>query len=445
MSAPSIPLPRGWPKTVCAAVVHIVALARLSISAARGAALNSSLERVRLRAALDEAKSEIALLEEEIRIKDARLARIHARHRPRYPPIERLAILSLRAARGWSLARTAKRLFVEPRTIALWMKRLDEEGPDALVKTPEPVNRFPEFVGEAARRLKTLCPTMGKRRIAQVLSRAALHLGVTTVRRMLKKRIDPRGPAPETIDSTARASRPVRAPRPHHTWQIDLTVVPTSAGMWVPWVPFAAIQRWPFAWWLAVVIDTFSREVIGFRVFASEPTSSELQRLLDLAIRRAGRTPKYLVSDKGSQFWSEHHSWCSDRRIVPRHASKGSLRATAIIERFFRSLKDEWLRKIRVPLTAREMRRAIRQYVDWYHRHRPHQGLGGRTPHEVMSGVRPANEAPRLEPRPKWPRRARCARPYARPKNRQAGDVALSVRFADDSLKLPIVRIDAAA
>ncbi|MEE9246160.1 MAG: helix-turn-helix domain-containing protein, partial [Gemmatimonadota bacterium] len=44
-------------------------------------------------------------------------------------PTERLAILELRAARGWSLEQTAERMLVTPNTVASWMGRLDEEGP----------------------------------------------------------------------------------------------------------------------------------------------------------------------------------------------------------------------------------------------------------------------------------------------------------------------------
>jgi transcriptional regulator with XRE-family HTH domain len=39
-----------------------------------------------------------------------------------------MAILELRAQRGWSLDETGQRFLVEPRTIAAWMKRLDEQG-----------------------------------------------------------------------------------------------------------------------------------------------------------------------------------------------------------------------------------------------------------------------------------------------------------------------------
>jgi len=63
----------------------------------------------------------IQLLREEIRIKDARMEQLEAHRRPHYPPTERLAILELRAARGWSLAQTARIFLVSPLTIASWI------------------------------------------------------------------------------------------------------------------------------------------------------------------------------------------------------------------------------------------------------------------------------------------------------------------------------------
>ncbi|MDA1053817.1 MAG: helix-turn-helix domain-containing protein [Planctomycetota bacterium] len=98
-----------------------------------------------------------------------------------------MAILELKAARGWSLRQTAEKFLVTPATIASWMNRLDEQD-DTLVQLREPVNKFPDLVRDAVRRLKTVCPTMGKVKIAEKLCRAGLHLGKTTVGRILKER-----------------------------------------------------------------------------------------------------------------------------------------------------------------------------------------------------------------------------------------------------------------
>ncbi len=142
----SLPLPKGWSRRVRSAVVQAVSMANVIFTATRGQAENQFNARVRLQADNHRLRREISLLHEELRIKDARMERLPAQRRPHYPPVERLAILELRAARAWSLAQTARRLLVTPLAVASWTKRLDDQGPNALVQTREPVNRFPEFV-----------------------------------------------------------------------------------------------------------------------------------------------------------------------------------------------------------------------------------------------------------------------------------------------------------
>ena len=60
----------------------------------------------RRQAEAERLQQEISLLREEIRIKEARMKQIKPHRRSFYPPTARLAILELRAARGWSLAKT---------------------------------------------------------------------------------------------------------------------------------------------------------------------------------------------------------------------------------------------------------------------------------------------------------------------------------------------------
>ena len=60
-----------------------------------------------------------------------RWAAIPPHQRPHYAPTERLAILELRAARGWSLAQTAERFLVTAATISSWQQRINEGGPGA--------------------------------------------------------------------------------------------------------------------------------------------------------------------------------------------------------------------------------------------------------------------------------------------------------------------------
>ena len=320
----SHPLPRRWPSRARSAIVHALSLARIALLAATDRVTTS----VRL-------EHELALLREELRIKDARLERIPPRHRPHYSAAERLAILELRAAQGWSAAQTAERFFVTEATVASWLMRLDEDGPSALVQTPEPVNRFPDLVAHLVRRLKVLCPAMGTARIAAVLSRAGLHLGRTTVRRMLKRR--PRRVAPA---ATVRSERRIRSSRPNHIWLVDLTTVPTLAGFWIPWLPWSLPQRWPFCCWVAVGVDHFSRRSMGVRAFRGRPTAKAMSAFLAGMIRAAGQAPRHLITDRGREFTARSfRRGCRRAGIRQRFGAIGKHGSIALIERCIRTLK----------------------------------------------------------------------------------------------------------
>jgi len=397
---PDIPVPSGWAKNVKSAVLHVISLAHYTIACARDWAANSINARVRLAADNDRLKQDNQLLREELRIKDTRLAKIDPRRRPYYPPTERMAILELKAARGWSLAQAARAFLVEPKTIAAWLKRIDEDGSSALVQLSEPVNKFPDFVRYIVQRLKTLCPALGKVKIAQILARAGLHLGATTVGRMLKATPSKPEPADAHAEQAMGDETPhvVTAKRPSHVWHVDLTAVPLG-GFWAPWLPFALPQCWPFCWWLVVSVDHFSRRVMGVAVFRKQPDSQQVIAFLAKTIRQAGTPPKYIISDKGTQFWCKAFKrWCKRRKIRPRFGAVGQYGSIAVIERFIRTLKDEGFRRILVPLTLRKMRAEANAIIAWYNTCRPHTALGGRTPDERYRRIPAACRRPRFEP-----------------------------------------------
>jgi hypothetical protein len=139
------------------------------------------------------------------------------------------------------------------------------------------------------------------------------------------------------------------------------------------------LQRWPFCWWVACVIDHDSRRVVGFCVFDNQPTSVEM------------------------------------------------------------------LRRGAVPFRRDELRMLLRSYICWYHEHRPHQGLGGRTPNEVYVGQWPANERARIEPRAKWPWGSPCSLPAVAAHGRPGRVVELVVQHLDDDARLPIVELKSVA
>ncbi|MCP4249287.1 MAG: transposase [bacterium] len=404
-------------------------------------AIDGRIARVRLKAENGQLRQQVALLTEEIRIKDARMKRVDPPKRPHYGPTERMAILELRAARGWSAQQTAEAFLVTAATIASWMKRVDEEGPDALVQIREPINKFPEFVRYAVQRLKALCPSLGKAKIAEMLCRAGLHLGTTTVGRILKE-----SPAPPPAEATVSRGRVVTAKCTNHVWHVDLTTVPTGAGFWAPWLPFALPQCWPFCWWLAVVIDHYSRRAMGFSIFTKRPTSLAVRSFLGRMIAQANAAPKYVICDKDTIFWCEEFKrWCRRKRIRPRYGAVGQHGSIALVERFIRTMKDEGTRRILVPQRGSTFCRKVNQFFTWYNVHRPHAALEGRTPNEVYFRLRSANRLPRLEPRKRWPRSSPCAGPRTLIAGQPGDRFTLEVDFHGGARHLPVLSLRRAA
>jgi transposase InsO family protein len=444
-TATRIALPRAWPAHVKSGLVNVIALAQFGMTYVRGWCANSRIARVRLAGDLDRVKTDARLLRETMRIKDARMARVPAAERPHYTPTERLEILEIRAARRWTSAETARVFLVTEATIASWTKRVDEDGPDALVALPVPVNRYPDFAAHVVQRLKTLCPAMGKTRIMQTLARAALHLSVSTVGRMLKARpARPPERTPPCDDahaavSSATAGRTVTARYPDHIWNLDLTVVPTSLGLWAPWWPFSIAQCWPFAWHLAAIVDHVSRAIVGFAVFAKEPTSQEMCAVLDRAVERTGRAPKYTVNDHGPQFGTEYRDWCKERGVKPRFGAIGKHGSIAVTERAIRSIKDEGIRPTTVPLALVAMCKLTSLYAYWYNACRPHASLGGAAPFEIYFGRKPAHHKPRFEPRARYP-----VKPGEKLRARRGAKVLLEIQYLDGQKHLPVVALKAA-
>lgn len=125
--------------------------------------------------------------------------------------------------------------------------------------------------------------------------------------------------------------------------------------------------------------------------------------MLETTVVCAGRAPKYLISDQGSQFRADYVDCCASHGIQPRFGAIGRSGSIALLERFWSTLKSAGLRKILMPYGINSMREEVRVFCLWYNGLRPHSSLGGATPDEVHSGVRPARDGPRFEPRKRFP------------------------------------------
>jgi len=122
------------------------------------------------------------------------------------------------------------------------------------------------------------------------------------------------------------------------------------------------------------------------------------------ASARAFKRPKYLITDLGSEFTGKAFVRVVRRLgVVHRFASRDSLKATARLERFWRTLKETTLLyRLHLPLSQEDLEARLELALLHYLCFRPHQGLGGAVPAASFLGIEPAHrtavEAPRGRP-----------------------------------------------
>ena len=91
-------LPKGWATSVRNAVLNVIGIVRIAMLVGREALIQEGDVKG---ARIHQLESELAMLREEQRLNGARMQRIDSYRRPEYAAVERMAILELRAMRGW--------------------------------------------------------------------------------------------------------------------------------------------------------------------------------------------------------------------------------------------------------------------------------------------------------------------------------------------------------
>ena len=164
-----------------------------------------------------------------------------------------------------------------------------------------------------------------------------------------------------------RLARQFKVGAPNQVWCGDVTYIWTG-------------KRWAY---LAVVMDLFARKVVGWAMSLS-PDSALTSRALQMAWAARGQ-PKSLMfhSDQGSHYTSQQFRQVLWRyRIEQSMSRRGNCWDNSPMERFFRSLKTEWVRATGY-LSFEEAKHAITLYITkYYNTLRPHQHNGGLSPNE---------------------------------------------------------------
>jgi putative transposase len=199
---------------------------------------------------------------------------------------------------------------------------------------------------------------VGRKRVARLMRAAGLtgvsrRKGPRTTRRREGAR-----PAPDLVE------RNFTAERPDQLWVADITYVPTWAGFL----------------YLAVVLDAFSRRVVGWAMATHLRTQLVLDAL-EMALRQ--RRPQGVIhhSDQGSQYTSiAFGSRCRRAGVRPSMGSVGDCYDNALCESFFATLECELIDRRRFP-SQNQARMAVFEFIEgWYNSRRRHSSIGYLSP-----------------------------------------------------------------
>jgi putative transposase len=154
----------------------------------------------------------------------------------------------------------------------------------------------------------------------------------------------------------------------NQVWQTDISYIRVGNGFM----------------YLTGIIDVYSRKILSYRVSNSLSSIACIEALED-AVSKYGR-PEIINSDQGSQYTSE--LWIKkvqDFGIKISMTGKGRCNDNAYIERFWRTVKYEWLKLKHIP-TVEKLKMELKKFIKWYNNERPHQSLGYKTPDEKACG-----------------------------------------------------------
>ena len=201
---------------------------------------------------------------------------------------------------------------------------------------------------------------VSRKRVARLMREEGLA-GVSRRRGIRTTRVDRRHRA-----APDRVERQFRADAPDRLWVADITYVPTWTGFM----------------YLAIVLDVFSRKVVGWAM-ADHLRTELVLGALNMAIGQRHPTEVVHHSDKGSQYTSlAFGKRCRQMGVQTSTGSVGDCYDNAMAESFFATLECELIER-RAFRTRVEARMAVFQFIEgWYNTRRRHSALGYRSPNE---------------------------------------------------------------
>lgn len=214
-------------------------------------------------------------------------------------------------------------------------------------------------------KLKAEGVSCGKNRVARLMKENGI-VSITRKRfRAQTTRSDHDLPIADRIFKVERACE--IATTPNQVWVGDITYIPTEQG----WV------------YLAVMLDVFTRKVVGFSIKDHMKTELVKEALAMALGRQPVGCDLVTHTDRGCQYASaDYRELLKAHRITASMSRKGNCYDNAFAESFFHSLKTELVYQTKFH-TKQNAMRAIFEYIEvFYNRDRLHSSLGYQTPSE---------------------------------------------------------------
>lgn len=175
-----------------------------------------------------------------------------------------------------------------------------------------------------------------------------------------------------------RLEQKFEASAPDRIWVTDITYIKTHEG----WL------------YLCVVIDVFSRRIVGWSAQSRMTTDLALQAQLMAVWRRKPTDRVMLHSDQGSQFTSrETQVFLRRHGLEPSMSRRGNCSDNAVAESFFQLLKRERIRR-KTFTTRDEAQRDVFEYIElFYNQKRRHTNNGMLSPVDFETRSQKQNRA----------------------------------------------------
>jgi transposase InsO family protein len=181
---------------------------------------------------------------------------------------------------------------------------------------------------------------------------------------------------------TVQKYMPKRGRNSGQTWATFLKN--HAAGIWA--CDFTVVHDLLFRpLYIFLIIELKTRRIVHAAVTRSPTDSWTAQQLREAT--PWGKGPGFLIRDHDKKYGSLFSSVARSSGIKELKTPLQAPRANAICERFIGSLRRKCLDHMLI-LHQRQLQRTVREYVDFYNRLRPHQGLQQRTPILVNSDSR---------------------------------------------------------